>query len=422
MGSSRASASVPFVYNLAARLRLAGSVRNRVGDVLIEVEGETPALERFLTELADHPPPLARIKSLSWGRLRVQGDCQFRNEASDSGGAGPVFISPDVAACPECIAELLDSGDRRYGYPFLSCTNCGPRLTIITGAPYDRSRTIMAPFAMGDDCRREYDDPADHRFHAQPTACPACGPRLTVLDAEGRAIRTRDPLGLFAAALRGGTIGAVKGLGGYHLACAAGDSRAVAELRRRKHGDEKPFAAMVPDTSAAGALAEVGPVERALLDSPQAPIVLLRRRPSAGVAEGVAPGNPRLGVMVPYTPLHHLLIGAVGGAPLVMTSGNRSEEPITYRDDSLDTLAGIADLYLIHDRTINVRCDDSVTRVVDGVESPLRRSRGYAPRPIGLPLPCPRPLLAGGGQLKVTFALGRDSNAFLSHHMGDLDY
>ncbi|HEY2155716.1 MAG TPA: carbamoyltransferase HypF, partial [Isosphaeraceae bacterium] len=374
----------PFVYNLAARHHLNGFVRNRTGSVLIEVEGETPSLERFLAELAEEPPPLALIEQLSWELRATRGEAAFRVESSEDDGASPVFVSPDVATCPECLAELFDPGDRRHGYPFLNCTNCGPRLTIITGAPYDRAQTTMAPFAMCAACRAEYEDPADRRFHAEPIACPACGPRLRVLDAEGRPLETDDPIALIAEALVVGKITALKGLGGYHLACDARAGSAVAELRRRKHRDEKPFAVMVPDEAAVAALVEVGPVERTLLASPQRPIVLLRRRRPCVVAEDVAPGNPWLGVMLPYTPLHHLLMRAVGGIPLVMTSGNRSDEPIAYRDDAPDKLAGIADLFLVHDRAIHVRCDDSVTRVVDGEAQPVRRSRGYAPLPIGL--------------------------------------
>jgi hydrogenase maturation protein HypF len=413
----------PFVYTLAARLQLRGFVRNQTGTLLIEVEGEPPSLERFLAELSDRPPPLAHVEHLSWERRPPRGDGHFRIEPSEAESASAVFISPDVATCADCLAELRDPADRRYGYPFLNCTNCGPRLTIITGAPYDRPRTTMAPFVMCPACRAEYEDPTDRRFHAQPTACADCGPRLGLLDAAGRPLSVPDPLAHFAEALRGGRIGALKGVGGYHLACEAGNPAAVAELRRRKHRDEKPFAVMVADEAAAAALGEVGPGERALLTSPRAPIVLLRKSRPGTVTEEVAPRNPYLGVMLAYTPLHHLLLRAVGGRPLVMTSGNRSDEPIAYRDDEAPRqLAGIADLFLVHDRPIHVRCDDSVTRVVDRVELPLRRSRGYAPRPIALPLDCSRPTLAVGGQLKVTFALGRRRQAFLSHHMGDLDH
>ncbi len=413
----------PFVYNLAQRLHLAGFVRNQTGSVVIEVEGESPSLERFLQELTKQPPPLAHIEHLSWEPRLPRGERRFQIEASASDPTGPVFISPDVSTCPDCLAELFTPTDRRHGYPFLNCTNCGPRLTIITGAPYDRLRTTMASFPLCPACRAEYEDPRDRRFHAQPIACPACGPHLQLLDANGQPISAADPLHFFAAALTEGKIGAIKGLGGYHLACAAGNPAAVAELRRRKHRDEKPVAVMVADVAATESLAEVGPAERALLLSPQRPIVLLRKRPAgSGIAEEVAPRNPFLGVMLPYTPLHYLLLRSVAGIPLVMTSGNRSDEPIAYREDERARLAGIADLFLTHNRPIHVRCDDSVTRVVEGLELPVRRSRGYAPRPIELPLPCPRRLLAVGGQLKATFALGRQRQAFLSHHLGDLDH
>jgi hydrogenase maturation protein HypF len=412
----------PFVYGLATRLGLCGFVRNRTGGVCIEVEGEPDTLDRFLDELVHRPPPLARIEHLSREPRRTRGDPGFRIEHSESDPAGPVFISPDAAACDDCLAELFDPADRRFRYPFLNCTNCGPRLTIVKGVPYDRERTTMSAFPMCAACRAEFDDPADRRFHAQPTACAACGPRLMLLDAAGTPAGNAEPLAAFVAALSGGRIGALKGLGGYHLVCDARSDSAVGALRRRKHRDEKPFAVMVPDADAVADLCEVGPEERRLLESPRRPIVLLRKRHPTGVAEGVAPGNPFLGVMLPYTPLHHLLMREAGDVPLVMTSGNRSDEPIAYQEDAPQKLAGIADLYLSHDRPIHVRCDDSVTRVVGGVELPVRRSRGYAPAPIELPFFCPRPLLAVGGQLKVTFALGRGRQAFLSHHMGDLDH
>ncbi len=413
----------PFVYNLATRLRLHGFVRNQTGTLLIEIEGEPSSLEQFLANLADRAPPLAHIEHLSWESRPVRGESEFRIEASETDAASSVFISPDVATCPDCLAELLDPQDRRYGYPFLNCTNCGPRLTIITGAPYDRPRTTMGSFPMCAACRAEYEDPANRRFHAQPTACADCGPRLQLLDAAGRPIATDNPLAAFAESLCRGRIGALKGLGGYHLACDARNESAVEELRRRKHRDEKPFAIMVPDVAAALKLAEVGPAERAVLTSPRCPIVLLRKRQPGAVADAVAPRNPHLGVMLPYTPLHHLLVRAVEQRPLVMTSGNRSDEPIAYRDeDALRQLSGIADLFLVHTRPIHVRCDDAVTRVIEGVEMPLRRSRGYAPWPIGLPFECPQPILAVGGQLKATFALGRGRQALLSHHMGDLDH
>lgn len=412
----------PFVHNLASRLALHGFVKNETGDVLIEIEGEESILDRFLAELEANPPRLARIEDVRWERVAVQGDERFRIEAS-SHQDGPIFLSPDVAACADCIRELFDLADRRHGYPFTNCTNCGPRLTIIQGAPYDRARTTMASFPMCLACQAEYDDPTNRRFHAQPIACADCGPQLRLVDESGAEIRTPAPLAAFAAALRSGKIGAVKGLGGFHLACDAGNQEAVRTLRQRKHRDEKPFAIMLRDLDAVASLCELDAAERSLLNGPASPIVLLRKKAAVPIAEEVAPGNPYLGVMLPCTPLHHLLLRAVDGMPLVMTSGNRSDEPIAYRDDeALANLAGIADLFLMHDRPIHVRCDDSVTRMVDGQELLIRRSRGYAPGPIGLPLECPEPILAAGGQLKATFALGRDRQAFLSHHLGDLDY
>lgn len=412
----------PFVYALATRLALGGFVRNRAGSVLIEVEGNAAALRDFLAELQSRAPALAQIEHISWEALPVRGDQHFHIESSET-APGQIRISPDAATCADCLTELFDSTDRRYRYPFLNCTNCGPRLTIVTGAPYDRQRTTMSSFVMCPACQAEYDDPANRRFHAQPTCCPACGPRLQLLDGNGEPIAAGDPLAAFAVELRAGRIGALKGLGGYHLACDARSAVAVAELRRRKHRHEKPFALMVADVHAVEKLCVLSSRERELLLSVARPIVLLRRRAAAGVAAEVAPHNPFLGVMLPYTPLHHLLLRELPDVPLVMTSGNRSDEPIAYEDgDAVKRLAGIADLFLVHDRPIHVRCDDSVTRCVGGQELPVRRSRGYAPHPVTLPIACPLPILAVGGQLKGTFALGRDRHAIVSHHLGDLDH
>lgn len=412
----------PFVHGLAARFHLAGFVRNDPGGVSIEVEGESPSLDRFLVELTTSPPPLARIDRLEWRSCPPRGDERFCIHASSLGGPSQILVSSDVATCADCLRELDDPHDRRFGYPFLNCTNCGPRLTIVTGAPYDRALTTMAAFAMCVRCRTEYDDPHNRRFHAQPTCCPGCGPRLALVDNQGHP-HGSNPLKDLAAALRRGRIAAIKGLGGYHLACDARQASVVMELRRRKQRDEKPFAIMVPDFAAAEALCFIAPAERALLESSRRPIVLLRKRPHAIVAAELAPGNPFLGVMLPYTPLHYLLLRELDGMPLVMTSGNRSDEPIAYEDDdALRQLSGIADLFLTHNRRIHVRCDDAVTRVVAGFEAPLRRSRGYAPQPLALPEQCPVPMLAVGGQLKGSFALGRGRHAFMSHHLGDLDH
>ena len=413
----------PFVHALASELSLQGSVSNRSGSLLIDVEGETRPLERFLNELVSRPPPLARIEQVHWERAKPNGAHRFRIAASQRDRPDEICVAPDAATCDDCLTELFDPADRRFHYPFLNCTNCGPRLTIITGAPYDRPRTTMAAFAMCSRCRAEYENPGDRRFHAQPIACAECGPQLRMLDALGEEIAAGNPLAGFVDALRAGQIGALKGLGGYHLACGARSNPAVVELRRRKHRDEKPLAVMVRDFASARDLCEIDTAEEKLLQSPRAPIVLLRKRNPCAVAESVAPGNPLLGLMLPYTPLHHLLLRAMDGVPLVMTSGNRSDEPIAYEDeDALERLRGIADVFLMHNRPIHVRCDDSVMRVVDAAELPVRRSRGYAPQPVKLPLACRQPTLAVGGQLKATFALGRDRQAFLSHHLGDLDH
>ncbi len=415
----------PFVYGLASELKLGGSVRNHTGGVAIEVEGDSHRLDEFLNLLAARPPPLARIDELSWVSAPARGQNTFHIEPSICDVHGTVVIPPDIATCDECLAELLNPSDRRFRYPFLNCTNCGPRLTIILAAPYDRSRTSMARFPMCATCRAEYEDPGNRRFHAQPTACPTCGPRLTAVDSGSDHLAAGDEaLARTVEMLATGRIAAVKGLGGYHLACDARSPLAVSHLRRRKHRDEKPFAVMVRDVAAVRKLCELDDRERELILSPARPIVLLRKRlDGPAVAEEVAPGNPFLGVMLPYTPLQHLLLNDLGpGAVLVMTSGNRSDEPIAYEDDDARRrLAGIADIFLTHDRAIHVRCDDSVSRVVDGEELPVRRSRGYAPRPIAMPLACGVPTLAVGGQLKAAFALGRDRQAILSHHAGDLD-
>jgi hydrogenase maturation protein HypF len=412
----------PFVFNLANRLGLAGFVRNDAGTVAIEVEGTRASLERFLQDLAVHAPPLAKIDHISWEALRPTGNSTFCIDSSKRTLSSDVFISPDTAPCEECLAEMLDPRNRRFHYPFLNCTNCGPRLTIICGAPYDRALTTMAAFAMCALCRAEYEDPQNRRFHAQPTCCAACGPRLQLLGAKGEVLCVDDPLGYFVSAVRAGRVGALKGLGGYHLVCDAGNPTAVTALRRRKHREEKPFAVMVRDLAAASEICFLGPDESKILTSHRRPIVLLQKLAVCPVADDVAPRNGSLGVMLPYTPLHHLLMNAVTPAVLVMTSGNRSDEPIAYQDDdAVQRLAAIADLFLVHDRPINVRCDDSVTRIVDSIEMPVRRSRGYAPQPIALPFDCPFPILALGGQLKGTFAFGRKREVFLSHHLGDLD-
>ncbi len=417
----------PFVHRLASRLDLCGYVKNAGGAVLIEVQGDPRRLDHFVNELCTQPPFLSRIDEVRSERQPLQDESSFTIASSDLDLSEPVCIPADMATCDECLAELFDPTDRRYRYPFLNCTHCGPRLTIIQCGPYDRARTTMAPFVMCAACRAEYDAPSNRRFHAQATACATCGPQLALLDNHGKAIDTSDPLTMFAESLCRGRIGALKGLGGYHLVCAAGNEQAVSELRRRKQRDEKPLAMMVRDATAARRWCEVDPHEQLLLESPQRPIVILKKRDDPcleriRIADSVAPGNPRWGIVLPYTPLHYLLMEAMKDEPLVMTSGNRSDEPIAYRDDdAIERLGSIADVFLTHNRPIQMRCDDSVTCSVDGLDSPIRRSRGAAPLPIALPFDCPRPLLAVGGQFKNVFAFGHQRRAILSHHLGDLD-
>ncbi len=416
----------PFAYRLAAELRLGGFVLNDSHGVLLEVEGSGDAVAEFLARLEREAPPLA---VLDWVRIEERppaGDGAFRIARSPQGGIPDAPVTADSATCPDCLRELFDPHDRRFRYPFINCTNCGPRFTIVRGVPYDRPLTTMAGFEMCDACRSEYEDPADRRFHAQPNACPRCGPSVKLVGAGGRSAGDGDPLREAARALRGGAIVAVKGVGGYHLACVARDEDAVSALRARKHREDKPFAVMAPSVTAASRLAELGEPERGLLEGIQRPIVLAPRLPNAPVASAVAPGAPELGLMLPYSPLHHLLLAELG-TPLVMTSGNVSDEPIAYRDqDALARLAGIADLFLVHDRPIETRTDDSVVRMLalgDRRQTTfLRRSRGYVPASVPLPPPgTPQPLLACGAELKSTFCLAKGDRAWVSHHIGDLE-
>jgi hydrogenase maturation protein HypF len=427
----------PFVYSLATRLGLAGWVGNDVDGVFAEVEGPAEQIRDFLAALERDAPPLARVERVSAQPMSPDGRPGFAIVASDTAGARRALVSADSATCADCLRELADPGDRRFGYPFINCTNCGPRFTIVRDVPYDRPLTTMAGFTMCAACAAEYHDPANRRFHAQPVCCPACGPRLRLLAADGTELSgpggdpgtlagAVDALAGAVAALAAGQVLAVKGLGGYHLAVDAASDQAAAMLRARKHREDKPFAVMAADLAAARALCEVDDVAASLLTSPRRPIVLLPRRDDAGpgslpLAAAVAPGNRQLGVMLPYTPLHHLLLRDFG-RPIVLTSGNTSDEPIAYRDDdALSRLGGLADAFLIHDRPIHIRTDDSVVRPFRGRETVLRRSRGYVPEPLAVASPFSRPVLACGAELKNTFCLGRGDRAFLSHHVGDLE-
>jgi hydrogenase maturation protein HypF len=408
----------PFVHRLAGQMSLGGSVCNLADGVLIEVEGPRRSLRGFIDEMTRASPARARIEAVTLlQEMAATGDQSFRIVDSAEASPGPqsdvLRFSADAAVCDACVAEMNDPGDRRFRYPFISCAACGPRLTIVAGAPYDRERTTMAGFPLCQLCRAEYRDASDRRFHAQTIACPTCGPRLSLDDAD-------DPIEEAARRLCRGEIVAVKGLGGYHLACDATSEPAVARLRARKHRDQKPFAVMVRDLHEARRLAHLDPRSEALLTGGERPILLCRAREGVGVARAVAPGRSVVGLLLPYTPVHHLLLAAAG-RPLVMTSGNRSDEPIAYQDDDARArLAGIADAFLTHDRPIQLRCDDSVAQARSGGPRLLRRSRGWAPEPTALPFACPCPLLATGGHLKNVFALGRGRTALLSHHIGDL--
>ena len=493
----------PFVYTQALRLGLSGFVLNNTIGVVIEVEGEEQALARFQHALREEAPPLARIVAITCERIPLRHESSFVIIHSEAGTERRALISSDTATCAACLREIADPSDRRYQYPFTNCTNCGPRFTIIQDVPYDRDKTTMRVFPMCPACQQEYSDPLNRRFHAQPNACPVCGPQVTLLRQDGHGqlcpVESDDPIGAAAQLLSQGAIVAIKGLGGYHLSCDALHVEAVQQLRQRKQREAKPFALMVPDVETARHLCHVSDAEADLLQSRQRPIVLLRQRdpaakssgqarwlldllgvvPLESSTEGVAGGDvgfssfPRsvggyckayqtLGIMLPYTPLHHLLLSAfrtnnvgtglapvrmsVGGTlrpvlpptggqgpalslristtpvALVMTSGNLRDEPIAYKDDDArEHLSTIADAILIHNRTIHMRCDDSVIRIAADGQQFFRRSRGYAPEPLALALDLPVPLLACGAHLKNTFCLGKDKQAFLSHHIGDLE-
>ena len=409
----------PFVYRLAEEYALSGWVLNDSAGVGIEAEGTAAALDAFAVALADDAPRAAVVTAVTWQAVMPCGERTFRILPSPAGTRAATLVSPDLAVCADCRHEILSAGDRRYGYAFTTCTNCGPRYSIIRGVPYDRPLTSMAMFPMCSACQREYDDPRDRRFHAQPNACAVCGPAYRLL-VDGVA-QAGDPLAAARQVVAQGGILAVKGIGGYHLACDARSEAAVARLRRRKHREAKALAVMAGSCAAVRALCLLSAEEERLLTSPAAPIVLLARRVDAvrPAAESVAPGNAYLGVMLPYAPVHLLLLGA--DDLWVMTSANLSGAPILYRDAAAEEgLAEIADAILVHNREIVHRVDDSVVRIGAGGPQILRRSRGYAPAPLALPFADGQSVLAGGAELKNTFCLTRGGEAFLSEHIGDL--
>jgi hydrogenase maturation protein HypF len=413
----------PRIYRLATGLGLHGSIRNDPRGVVIEIEGAAGAVDRFLASLPAELTTGARPARIDVAPVSPRSDgAPFRIDPTERAGQPAVHPAPDLALCEACRQDLDRPGDRRQTYAFVTCTACGPRFTITLDLPWAREATTMVRFSPCPACRAEFEDPADRRFHAEAIACPACGPRLTLHDGSGRALEAADVVEAAGAVLRAGGVVAVKGVGGYHLACDATDERAVRRLRERKRREGKPFAIMLADLRAVRRVCWTSIAEERLLTSPARPIVLLSRRADArpAIADAVAPGLRELGVLLPYTPLHVLLLRAAG-TPLVMTSGNPSGEPIVGDDAAARRRLGdVADLFLGHDRSIAATCDDSVARVLRGRPLPVRRARGWVPLPVALPVPAPRPILACGGDLKAVFALARRGEAFLSQHLGDL--
>ena len=413
----------PFIYQLACRHGLTGEVANTSAGVRIHAEGTEAGIAAFRREIEAHPPPLAVITEIRTAPATPAGFKAFAIVPSRGSDLARTLISPDMAVCDDCLREMHNPGDRRYRYPFINCTHCGPRYTIIEDIPYDRPRTSMAAFTMCSDCLAEYKDPENRRFHAQPNACPICGPQAVLLDGAGRPLPAEDPIAEAAELLNAGSILAVKGLGGFHLASDARNAAAVLRLRARKRREEKPFALMLPDLDAVRRIARLGPGEARTLVSPQRPILLLEQQQGHGVAPGVAPENRYFGVMLPYTPIHHLLFtaGSARFTTLVMTSGNLSDEPIAIDNrEALERLSGIADAFLVHDRDIYLRTDDTIARHDAGTLRLIRRSRGYAPAPVFLHRDVPQ-ILACGASLKNTVCLTRDRHAFLSQHIGDVE-
>jgi len=410
----------PFIYRMALKNSLTGFVQNIPEGVIAEVEGVSEKLESFLAGVKNELPPLANITQLESSNVEVCNDTSFKIIPSVAHGHADVHITPDAATCPDCLQELFDSRNRRYRYPFTNCTNCGPRLTIINAIPYDRVNTSMSCFELCEKCRFEYENPADRRFHAEPNACPVCGPQLKLLDAAGNLVATDDSIRTAIGLLSSGNILAIKGLGGFHLSVDAGSDDAVKKLRSRKYREEKPLAIMASNINKAKQIAKISKSEEILLTSPQRPIVLLKKIKSNLISDLVAPDVPNLGIMLPYTPVHHLLLENNFTA-LVMTSANQVDEPICIGNrEALQRLQGIADYFLVHNRDILVRCDDSITFVVSEKPRLLRRSRGYIPQPLRLKDAYPS-ILALGGQLKTTHCILKGNFAFVSPHIGDME-
>ncbi|MEJ2154081.1 MAG: carbamoyltransferase HypF, partial [Desulfobacteraceae bacterium] len=410
----------PFVYQTAQRHHLTGEVSNTPAGVAIHAQGDQGDLDAFIEDLTSHPPPLAHIVEINQKEARPEQFDDFTIARSRKSDLRATLISPDVSICNDCLAELFDPRDRRFGYPFINCTNCGPRYTIIDDIPYDRPKTSMRNFTMCAQCQAEYDDPNDRRFHAQPNACSRCGPQVAFYDNRRSQVATSDPIVQAAKMIADGRIVAVKGLGGFHLCVDALNDRAVERLRQRKVREEKPLAVMAPDVETVGGFADVTPEERRLLTSIQRPIVLLTKKMPEKLAFSVAPRNRYYGVMLPYTPLHYLLLNQ-GFTALVMTSGNLSEEPIAIdNDDAFERLKGLADYFLVHDREIYLRSDDTIVRRAGGETRQIRRSRGFVPVPVFLKDDLPS-VLACGAELKNTVCFTKGSQAFVSQHIGDLE-
>ncbi len=411
----------PFVYRLAQECGISGFVRNSSDGVTVEAEGQIQNLEAFRRRVCEEAPPLAQISSLESAWIQTTGDNQFLIRASRRHSFSSTSIPPDVAVCDDCLRELFDSQDRRFNYPFINCTNCGPRFTIVRGIPYDRPETSMSEFTLCEECAREYHTPENRRFHAQPNACPRCGPQVRLHGSAGDDLASENPIGDAIQVLREGQILALRGIGGFHLVVDATNDTAVCRLRLRKGREERPLALMAPDLETVGKFCHVSTEEALQLSSPARPIVLLRVHTRDGIGPSVAPDNPCLGFMLPYSPLHHLILRNNFEA-LVMTSGNYTEEPIaTGNDEALERLSPIADYFLLHNREILQRCDDSVVRVVGGEPRIIRRARGFVPSPINLGEPTRQVVLACGAELKNTVGFSRGKDVFLSQHIGDLD-